>query len=232
MNRRNILIALGIVVVAAAAGGGYWLTRSAPAPQIASTVPGAPDSDTITLAEATGGVPLYKDEHILGNPKAPITIVEYASLTCPHCAHFHDTTLPEIKKNWIDTGKARLVFRHYPLDKLALRAAAVADCIKGDGFFGFIGVLFENQAKWAYTTNPMDELKKLAALAGLSPDEFEACANNEKEINLILKRQTDGRDIYSVTSTPSFIINGTPIVGAQDYSKFNSVLEAAAAKSS
>ena len=82
----------------------------------------------------------YK-EHVLGNPDAPVTIIEYASLTCPHCATFHNETLPEIKKSLIDTGKAKLIFRDYPLDGVAVRAAAVAQCAGDDRYFGVLGML-------------------------------------------------------------------------------------------
>src|SRR3546814_18600697 len=87
---------------------------------------------------------IFPDDHILGDPAAPITIVEYASLTCGHCGSFHRNTLPQVKTEWIESGRAKLVFRHYPLAQLAPRAAAVADCVKGDGFFGFLDLLFPN----------------------------------------------------------------------------------------
>src|SRR3546814_6389823 len=90
-------------------------------------------------------MPLYEDDRILGKDTAPVTIIEYASLTCGHCAAFHRDTLPQVKAEWIDSGRARLVFRHYPLDQLALRAAAAANCVQGAAFFGFMDVLFKNQ---------------------------------------------------------------------------------------
>ncbi|WP_299622413.1 DsbA family protein, partial [Pelagibius sp.] len=162
---------------------------------------------------------------ILGADDAPVTIIEYSSLTCPHCASFHRGTLPQVKAEWIDTGRARLVYRHYPLDQLGLRAAAAANCIEGDGFFGFIEVLFQNQQSWSRNEDPIGALQKLAGLAGLSPAAFEACITDEAEITRILEVQTDGRDRYEVASTPSFVVNGQRVVGARGYDEFKTVLE-------
>ena len=232
MNRRNILIGLGVVAAGAAAGGAYWLNR-APAPSQpnvgASTGAGA---GNITLAQAPGDMPLFDDDRILGKADAPVTIIEYSSLTCPHCAAFHKDTLPQVKANWIETGRARLVYRHYPLDQLALRAAAIANCIEGDGFFGFLDVMFANQAKWAGSQTPFQVLQQYAALAGLSAEAFQACASDEAVITRILEKQTNGRDTYNIASTPSFVINGSPVVGGRSYDEFNGILEQAASKAS
>ncbi|MEQ8355064.1 MAG: DsbA family protein [Kiloniellaceae bacterium] len=230
MNRRNILIGLGVVAAGAAAGGGYWLQTSQEpmpsAPRAASSGGGS------AVAAAPGAMPLFDDDRILGDTGAPVTILEYSSLTCPHCANFHVNTLPQVKTNWIETGRARLVYRHYPLDQLALRAAAVADCIEGDAFFGFVDVLFENQQKWSGSQDPMAVLQQYAALAGLSPEAFGTCINDEAAITRILEKQTDGRDTYNVASTPTFVVNGTAAAGARSYEDFNGILESAAAKAS
>ena len=226
MNRRNILIGFGAVAAGAAAGGAWWMNR-APQP-----LQGASDAGVMTLAAAEGGEPIYDDDHILGDVNAPVTIIEYASLTCGHCAHFHSETLPEVKANWIESGRARLVYRHYPLDQLALRGAALANCVEGANFFGFVGVLFQNQEKWAFSQDPLTALQQYAALAGIGAEDFEKCITDEAAITRILEKQTDGRDRYSVGSTPSFVVNGKLAVGAMTYDEFNTVLEQAAAKAS
>ncbi|WP_193367356.1 DsbA family protein [Pelagibius marinus] len=228
MNRRNILIGLGVVAAGAAAGGAYWLR----APQTPLPGSAASQEGVMTLAANDGGEPLFDDDRILGSAEAPVTILEYSSLTCPHCANFHKNTLPQVKSEWIDAGRARLVYRHYPLDQLALRAAAAADCIEGDAFFGFLDVLFKNQERWAHSDDPLKALQQLAALAGISPDAFEACTNDEAQITRILEKQTDGRDRYSIASTPSFVVNGTLVQGAMPYDEFNAALEQASAKAS
>ncbi|WP_420345207.1 DsbA family protein [Pelagibius sp.] len=218
MKRRNILIGMGAVALGVSVGGAYALVqRPEGGPQ------GAADTPAPQLA-AAGDMQLFEDDRILGAPDAPITILEYSSLTCPHCASFHRGTLPQVKTDWIDTGKARLVYRHYPLDQLALRAAAAANCIEGDGFFGFLDVLFNNQPQWSRSQDPIGALQQFAALAGLSPEAFQACIVDETTITRILEVQRDGRDTYEVASTPSFVINGQRVIGARSYDEFAAVL--------
>jgi len=228
MKRRNIVIGLGVVAARAAAGGAWWMTAGRKAPQTATAE--APSG--MVLATAAGDMPIYDDDHILGDAAAPVTFIEYASLTCGHCGAFHRETLPEVKAKWIEEGRARMVFRHYPLDQLALRAAAVSECMKGETFFGFLDVLFKNQEKWAANANPLQIIGQYAALAGLDAQAYQLCVSDEAAIDRILKRQTDGRDRYNIASTPSFVVNGTPVVGNQTYEEFNKVLEAAASKAS
>lgn len=220
MKRRNILIGMGVLAVGAGVGGAYALLQEpAKTAQTGSVSAQRPHI-------AAGNMPIFADDRILGAADAPVTIIEYSSLTCPHCASFHRTTLPQVKADWIDTGKARLVYRHYPLDRLALRAAAAANCIEGDGFFGFIEVLFKNQERWSRDQDPLGALQKLAGLAGLSPEAFNACIADETEITRILEIQTDGRDSYEVASTPSFVVNGQKVIGARSYEEFKQVLTA------
>lgn len=233
MNRRNILIGLGVAAAGAAAGGAWWLTRGPGAPQTAAApAPASVGTSAGHSMTAAGDMPLFDDDHILGEPGAPVTIIEFASLTCPHCATFHTETYPQVKSEWVDTGRARFVFRHFPLDQLALGAAAVSECIKGDGFFGFIDVLFANQEKWSHAADPLAAIGQYAALAGLDRATLQACLNDEAAITRILEKQTDGRDRYGIASTPSFVVNGKPVVGAQGYDDFKSVLETAASKTS
>lgn len=131
---RNILIvAGGVVAVAAIAAGAYFGTR----PATTGTAAVAPVSAPNTSALAA----VQPGDHVLGDPKAPITLIEYASFTCPHCAHFHTQVLPEIKKKWIDTGKVKLVYRDFPLDQVAAKAAQIAECAGNDRYFGVIDII-------------------------------------------------------------------------------------------
>jgi protein-disulfide isomerase len=168
---------------------------------------------------------IFPDDRILGPADAPITIIEYSSLTCPHCAVLHREALPEIKETWIAEGKARLVFRHFPLDAMALRAAAVADCIEGERFFGFLDLLFKSQKRWAKSNPPLKALGQLARLAGMSQEKFESCANDEAEMNRILERRQDGMQTYDVKSTPTLIINGRKVEGARDFDHFEKIFK-------
>ncbi len=170
-------------------------------------------------------VPLYDDDRIVGSPDAPITIIEYASLTCPHCASFHANTYPELKKQWIDTGRAKLVFRHFPLDGLGLRAAAVSNCLEGDRHFGFIEILMKSMQQWARAADPTKALAQISALAGINQEQFEKCFNDEAEMDKILARRTEANTEFNVNSTPSFLVNGRLVTGALDFTAFNRLLE-------
>ncbi|TQV83495.1 DsbA family protein [Denitrobaculum tricleocarpae] len=170
-------------------------------------------------------VPLYDDDRFVGSPDAPITIIEYASLTCPHCASFHANTYPELKKQWIDTGRAKLVFRHFPLDGLGLRAAAVSNCLEGDRHFGFIEILMKSMQQWARAADPTKALAQISALAGINQEQFEKCFNDEAEMDKILARRAEANTEYDVNSTPSFLVNGRLVTGALDFTAFNRLLE-------
>ena len=119
-------------------------------------------------------------ERSMGSPTAPVTLVEYSSLTCPHCADFHRETLPKIKEAYIDKGVVRYVLRDFPLDPRAMAAAMVARCLPADRYFGFVGMLFSDQQTWAHSRNPTEDLKVRAQLAGLAPAEFDACLSNKE----------------------------------------------------
>lgn len=167
--------------------------------------------------------PVHDDDRILGAADAPITMIEYSSLTCPHCKAFHEGALPKIKENWIAEGKVRLVYRHFPLDGLGLRAAAVANCVEGDRHFAFIDLLFENQQRWARAPEPLKVLSQYAKLAGLSQERFDTCVNDKAEMDKILARAQEGRATYDVKSTPTLIVNGEKVEGARSYEKFESI---------
>ena len=168
---------------------------------------------------------IFPDDRILGPADAPITIIEYSSLTCPHCATLHAEAWPEIKETWIAEGTARLVFRHFPLDAMALRAAAVADCIEGERFFGFLDLLFKSQKRWAKSNPPLKVLGQMARLAGMSQEKFDACVSDEAEMDRILERRQDGMRTYDVRSTPTLIINGRKVEGARDFDYYEKIFK-------
>lgn len=164
-------------------------------------------------------------ERILGAAEAPLTIIEYASMTCPHCAEFHKSTLPGVKENWIESGRARLVYRHFPLDGLALRAAALAECLEGDSFFGFIDLLFSTQQTWSRSSDPIAALQNLAKQAGMSAEKSRACLEDDETITRILVQRKEASEAFEITSTPSFVVNGKKLAGALGYEPFNEFLE-------
>ena len=183
------------------------------------------------LADAQMVLGLTKDDRILGNPDAPITIVEYASLTCPHCAHFTNEVLPELKKKWIDTGKVKLVLRDYPLDEPALRAAMIARCAPPDRFYAYVDTFFGAQEKWVTARDYRDALARLVKLGGMSRDEFDNCLKNTALENKIVETRLVASKELDVNSTPTFFINGNKFTGAPTVEEFDKVLSGLSAKS-
>ena len=164
-------------------------------------------------------------EQILGNPDAPVTIIEYASLTCPHCAHFHNDVLPELKERYIASGKVRLIFRDFPLDQTALAAAALAHCAGPEHFFSMIGVMFETQSNWARASDPIAALKQLGKLGGLTDQEMNACLADQQLTDGILRERLTGQNEYKIGSTPTFIIDGKAYPGARDADEFAKLID-------
>jgi protein-disulfide isomerase len=155
-----------------------------------------------------------------GDEKAPVTIIEYASMTCPHCAQFHATTYPELKKRYIDTGKVRFIFREFPLDQLALAAFLLARCSGPDKYFPMIETLFQLQKEWVIQ-KPLGPLLAIAKQAGMSEQAFNECLQDKKLIDGIEEVRQQAMKL-NVQSTPSFFVNGKPLRGAftiEDFEK-------------
>ena len=197
---------------------------------LGEALPAVADS-TPNPTAATSLLAIGKNDRILGNPNAPITIVEYASLTCPHCAYFADDILPQIKKEWIDTGKAKLVLRDFPLDGEALRAAMIARCAPPDRFYAFIDTFFADQDKWVQASDFQAALARLAELGGMSKAAVDSCLKDTALENKILQgRLTAGKQL-GVDATPTFFINGAKFTGAPTVEQFNKLLSGLPAKS-
>jgi protein-disulfide isomerase len=160
------------------------------------------------------------DDRVLGKADAPITIFEFFSLTCPHCAEFEDATYPKVKAEWVDTGKAKIVYRDYPLDQNALKAAMVARCAPPERYAAFVEVLFKQQDVWGVQRDPTDSLKKIAALGGIGADQFDKCINDQDLSKQIVAEEYEAQTKYGVDSTPTFFINGKKVVGALPYDDF------------
>ncbi|MGH6663399.1 MAG: DsbA family protein [Pseudolabrys sp.] len=190
-----------------------------------------PPFDNAALAESVSTGELMKPEALpdlaLGDAKAPVTIVEYASMTCPHCAHFEDTTFPELKKRYIDTGKVRFILRDFPLDKLAGAVFVFARCAaKGDPqkYYSLIETLFREQRTWAIE-KPIPPLLAIAKQAGLTEAGFNACLTNQKAWDDMESVQTRATKEFNVKSTPTFFVNGTQVTGAVSIEDFAKVID-------
>jgi protein-disulfide isomerase len=184
-----------------------------------------------TGADAAALLAVTPQDRVFGKPDAPITIIEYASLTCPHCAHFAKDVLPKLKPKWIDSGKAKLVMRPFPLDEPALRAEMVARCAAPEKYYPLIHVLFETQESWATAKDWRGALEKTARLAGISKKDFDAClASKEVEDKVVQSRLLAATQL-GVGSTPSFFINGNKFEGAPTEQAFEQALSGVAPKS-
>ena len=152
-------------------------------------------------------------EMAIGTDSAPITVIEYASMTCPHCAHFSETTFPELKKRYIDTGKVRFLFREFPLDRLAFAGFLLARCVPSDKYFPMIETLFAQQRDWV-VEKPLQPMRAIAKQAGVSQEAFDACLEDHKLIEGIEKVRSQAADKFGVNSTPTFFVNGKRLPGA------------------
>jgi protein-disulfide isomerase len=175
----------------------------------------------LVLGESSAAEP---GEHALGNPDAPVTIIEYASLTCPHCASFHNDVLPGLKEKYIAPGKVRLIYRDFPLDQRALQAATLAHCVGPDRYFGFLDVLFETQKTWAGSEG-LEPLRQLGRLAGLSEEQMDGCLADQELMDSILQQRLTAQNEHEVQSTPSFVIDGETYAGSRDLEGFSEVIE-------
>jgi protein-disulfide isomerase len=194
MNRRQIL-------VGALAGAGF-LTLSPLRLLAQSTV----------VLEADPATGLFPTDRILGDPDtAKATLIEYASLSCPHCAAFHKTILPSLKSEWIQQGKLLYVYRDFPLNAPALWAAMVANCMEGERYFAFIDLLYQNQDAWLGASDIPAALKQYAQVAGMDDATFDRCINDATEIDRIVAHVEYAQATYGVDSTPAVILNGSRV---------------------
>ncbi len=166
-------------------------------------------------------------ERVLGDPDAPVTIIEYSSLTCPHCAAFHTDTLPALKERFIETGQAKIVYRDFPLDQNALNAAVIAHCAGENRYFAFLEAMFASQERWARSSDPTESLLQLAGLGGIPREQAEACLADDAMLDAVLQTRLDGQEEYSISSTPTFVINGEVVSGNRSVDEFATVIEAA-----
>jgi protein-disulfide isomerase len=202
LNRRELLTAGTALALAAAA-----VTTGAlpPFATLAFAADTNPSPEDLAHAGPDGDV-------MIGSDKAPVTVIEYASMTCPHCAHFEETTLPELKKRYIDTGKVRYVMREFPLDALAAAGFMLARCAGPDKYETVIETLFAKQPDWV-VQQPIEPLKAIAKQFGFTEDSFNACLANQKVLDNIQAVRDHAVNKLGVNSTPTFFINGKRFVG-------------------
>lgn len=149
----------------------------------------------------------------LGAEDAPVVMVEYASMTCPHCASFHEKVLPDLKEKYIETGKLKLIFREFPLDPRAYAASMLARCADDEFYFPMVDVLFKQQSVWARADDPRPPLLQIAKLAGFTQESFEECLKNQELLDKVNETRKKAAEVYGVSGTPSFFIDGEKYSG-------------------
>ncbi len=168
------------------------------------------------------------DGVIFGSTNAPVEVIEYMSLTCSHCADFHNETLPYIIENYIKTSKVKLIIRDFPLDGVAYRASMISHCIangNNEKYFGFVKFLFEQQKSLISAKDPIEQLQKISAIAGIDKNEFNKCLGNKELGNKVLMSRKIGEEQFNINSTPTLIINGKKFSGGLDEENFKKIVD-------
>jgi protein-disulfide isomerase len=196
-------------VVLSQAPFGQWIAAA----QAQAPAPAAPAVPSAQLAKDLLEPGPLGDQS-LGSETAPVTLVEYASMTCSHCATFHTTTYPHLKTRYIDTGKVRYILREFPLDPLAEGAFMLARCAGKEKYFALVETLFREQAKWAFVRNPIPPLFAVAKQNGFNEQSFEKCLSDQALLDGIQAVRQRGAEKFGVNSTPTFFINGVMYRGA------------------
>ena len=164
----------------------------------------------------------------LGDSSAPIKMIEFASLTCGHCAKFHKEVMPLLKRKYIDEGKIYFTYNDFPLDKFALKASIIARC-SGDKFFGFLDVFYKKQKDWTRTKDPLKSLLKMAKIGGVKDEDIKVCLGNKSIEDNLLKDRLKFSKKYEITATPTIILNGSKYEGDLTFEalelKINSLLD-------
>jgi protein-disulfide isomerase len=232
IDRRNLLLGLaGLPAAGLLLSGCDDSDAASPTAQATDTM-----KTSATAAEAPqpeGSVDIDKlmqpgalPDMQLGKDDAPVTIVEYASMTCPHCAHFDVTTLPDLRKKYIETGKVRLILREFAWDPRAEAGFMLARCSK-DKYFAMVDVLFRQQDKWAPVPKDQGQaaLLQVAKLAGFTQESFEACLTDQKLLDDIRAVKNRGEKDFGVEATPTFFINGKKYPGALSIEEMSAIIE-------
>ena len=189
--------------------------------------PAAASSTTSPTPTPTTPLPSLStmlSEKALGSPTAPVTLIEYSSLTCSHCGDFHVVTYPLLKSTYIDTGRLKYVFRDFPLNEAAIAGSMVARC-SGDKFFTTLDALYRNQYSWAFSSDYRSGLKTVVASLGITPNDVEACLASTDLRSGILTMRSEATAAHGVNATPTFVINGQKTVGALTFAQFSAIID-------
>jgi protein-disulfide isomerase len=229
MKGKQLIPIIAIVVVIAAAAIIFLITRAEratiePAAATVESTPAATAAAATTMATDDLMTPGPLGDKALGDPKAPVTIIEYASMTCTHCQRFHAEVYRPFKEKYIDTGKVYFIFREFPLDPLASAAIALARCAPAERFFPIVDLLFDTQRNWAFVDDPKTALFDTVKQAGFTQATFEACLTDKKIADGInwVRDRASGK--FGVDATPTFFINGKKQAGEMSLAEIDKLL--------
>lgn len=221
---------MALFIAACSDSGGGETKAEAPAEVTPETTASTAKSDVkIPPSQGTHDVealmaPNALPEMIIGDAAAPVTIIEYASMTCGHCANFHNNTYPAIKEKYVDTGKVQFIMREFPFDPRAEAGFMLARC-SGENYFPMIDVLFKKQDDWARAQNASAALLQISRLAGFTQESFEACLTDQKLLDDIRAVRQRGAQDFGVDATPTFYINGTKYSGAMGVDEMSAIID-------
>ncbi len=221
-NSRQVLILVAVAVVIVAGAIFYFVSRPANVDLSSGGDGGSTGGGGQTNEELMMAGPL--GEMALGDPKAPNTVIEYASMTCPHCERFHRDVYPAFKTKYIDTGKVYFIFREYPLDPLATSAIMLARCGPKDRYFPLVDLLFDHQADWAFVPDPKTALQNLVKQAGITQADFDACLTNQSVLDGVNWVKNHAEQKLGVNSTPTFFFNGEKHAGELSLDEIDKIL--------
>lgn len=203
---------------------GTAVTTIALVPKLASAQSLPKPSGSVSMEDllAENALP----DMVKGDENAPVTIVEYASMTCGFCALFHNDVWPEIDKKYVETGKVRFIMREFPLDPRAAAAAMLARCAPNDAYFAMVDVLFKQQTSWSRAEDARPPLENIAKLAGFTQESFEACLTDQKLLDDVNSIRVRGSEEFGVSSTPTFFINGDRYSGVLPVDQLSAIIDA------
>lgn len=204
MKRFLPLIAAAVIGVA---GAGYYMSQNG------ATTPAVSTTDTTNVDVSAGGDAVTAlADRVMGDANAPVTLIEYASYTCPHCANWHEDVFKKLKANYIDTGKVKFVHREVYFDRFGLWAGMIANCSGDMRYFGMVDMIYSGQKEWIGGGDPamiLDSLRKLGRTAGMSDAEMETCLNDEEMAQELVATYQKNAGEDEINATPSFVINGS-----------------------
>jgi protein-disulfide isomerase len=203
---RNTLIAVGVAALILLGGLGYWIFGGGAGDKPTQVGANCKPIETFEVTDA---------DYSIGKADAPITFIEYASMTCPHCAQFSTEVLPKLKENYVDKGYVRYVFREFPLDQVALTVSVVGRCLQKDAYIPYVEMMYTELQTWARGEDLRGNIKEMARRAGMSGEEFEKCLQTETDAKRVIAVREKAMTDYCVGATPTFLINGKVIASGE-----------------